>query len=39
VPQLAAEFKIHPNQIRLCRDKALDSLSGVFSIGIGPDNE
>jgi transposase-like protein len=33
VAQIAGEYGIHPNQIRLWRDRALAALTGVFSKG------
>jgi hypothetical protein len=37
--QLVAEFKVHPNQIRLWRDRALEALPGIFSRGSSHDNK
>jgi transposase-like protein len=31
IAQIAGEYGIHPNQIRLWRDRALASLPGIFS--------
>jgi len=37
--RLAAEFKVHPNQICLWQDNALEALPGIFSRGSSPDNK
>lgn len=37
--QLAAEFGIHPNQIRLWGDKALKALPDIFSRGSSHDHK
>jgi len=33
IAHIASEFSVHPNQIRLWRDRALAALPGVFSKG------
>jgi len=37
--QLAAEFKVYPNQIRLWRERWLEALPGIFSRGSSHDNK
>jgi transposase-like protein len=37
--QLAVEFKVYPNQIRLWRERAPAALPGIFSRGSSPDNK
>jgi len=35
IAQIASEYSVHPNQIRLWRDRVLEALPGVFSNGVG----